>query len=348
MSYTVLNADLANDKEDILTFWKTNFPRWPQRKYTWFYKNNPYGPATCFILKQQKQNMVIGSTALFPRRVFIRGQYVMGGITGDFAIDKKHRILGPALKLQKTLIPAFEDDQYDFLYGYPNVHSQPVQKRAGFRILGSAVRMVKILKSYHYLIRFVKVPLLAKLLSVPVDAILNVFAKEHRYRISKDLQAETIKTFDNRFDKLWNKTVHNFSFIGERTSQFLKWRFVECPYNKYNIFTLKKKENDELLGYVVYYLAWNDAHIADFLAVDNTKMLDILLASFLKFSRRSGYQTVSIVYFGNKLFMRKFEEFNFSRRADERNIVVYVNSSASFADYVMDPNKWYFLEADND
>ncbi len=334
--------------DDILAFWKRNFPIWPEKKFTWFYKNNPCGRAACWIIKDTETDTVVGSTAIFPRKVFVKGECLLGGITGDFAVDTKHRILGPALQLQKAGISECNENQFDFLYGSPNEKSEPVQRRTGFKVIGSTYRMVKILRSNHYLKGHINLPTVAKLVSIAADLTLKVMSKESYYRRRKDFRFEVLSVFDKRFDDLWQKASSHYSIIGERTSKFLNWRFTQCPYKKYSIFAMIKKGSNEIIGYIVYYVVRHNVNIADLLVLDMNSYIDILFSEFLLFQRKEKHHSVSFIYFGNEHFVNKLKKYRFSVREANRNIVAYVNPSSPLYSYILDNNNWYLTEADND
>ena len=348
MSYSILKADLRKDKEDISQFWKNNFSNWPQGKYLWFYENNPYGPAECWIVKEAEKNMIVGSTAVFPRRFLLKGKFMIGGITGDFGMDRNYRILGPALQLQKATLPSQNETQFDFLYGYPNDRSEPVQRRAGFRIVGSTYRMIKLLRSNNYVKRRVNLPILTKLLSKPVDLILKVLSKESYLKRPKHFSVEELSVFDKRFDDLWKRTSGDHTVIGERTSEFLNWRFARCPYKRFRVFTLTKKGTGELLGYIVYYVKKNRAHIADIFALNISGYIDALLSEFFLSQRKKGYDAVSIIYLGNEDLVNKLKEYKFSIRDDNRKIVAYMDSTSPLSSFILEKKNWYLTEADND
>ncbi len=348
MSYSILKVNLEESKGDIINFWKRNFPTWPEKKFTWFYKNNPYGRAACWIIKESKADVVAGSTAIFPRKVFVKGECLLGGITGDFGVDTKYRILGPALQLQKAGISECNENQFDFLYGYPNEKSEPVQRRAGFKVIGSTYRMVKILRSNHYLKRHINLPIVAKLVSIAADLILKVLSKESYYKKRGGFRFEVLSIFDKRFDDLWQKASSHYSIIGERSSKFLNWRFTQCPYKKYSIFAMIKKGSNEIIGYIVYYVVRHNVNIADLLVADMNKYIDTLLSEFLLFQRANSVDTISIISFTNGGLMDKLKEYGFSIRDDVRNIVVHVPNNTPFSSYLLDRNNWYLTEGDND
>jgi len=131
----------------LVDFWQNIFPSWLGKNYTWFYLANPYGLAGGWVVKESKADKVIGSTAVFPREVFVNGKCLLAGIRGDFGVDPNYRSLGAALQLKKAEVGACSEKQFDFLYGYRNKKSEPVQRRAGFVVVGSTCRMVEVLKS---------------------------------------------------------------------------------------------------------------------------------------------------------------------------------------------------------
>ncbi len=348
MNYAILKVNLEENKGDIINFLKRNFPSWPEQKFDWFYENNPYGTAACWVFKDAKTDMVVGSTAIFPRKVLVNGELLMGGITGDFGVDRKYRIVGPALQLQKAGISECNENHFDFLYGYPNEKSEPVQRRAGFKVIGSTYRMVKILRSQDYLEKHITLPFVPKLLSKPIDLILKVLSKESYYKKRRGFRFEVLSVFDKRFDDLWQKASSHYSIIGERTSKFLNWRFTQCPYKRYSIFAMIRKETAEILGYIVYDNVGNNVNISDLLVLDMNSYIDALLSEFLLFQRKNQADTVSFILFGNECLVNKLKEYHFSVRDDVRNIVVHVPNNSPFSSYLLDKNKWYLMEGDND
>ena len=348
MSYSVEKADILKDKDRILKFWETNFPTWPSARIGWLYEKNIYGRAECWTIRNENANQALGAAAVFPRRFWLKGRYVMAGITGDFAVDKGHRVVGPALQLQRAVIGSCKKGKYEFLYGFPNSRSEPIQKRAGFQKVGSAARLVKVLKVDDHLARIVNRPLLLSLLSPITNMFLRIVAKETRFIISKRYSGEVISEIDSRFDDLWKKARNNFSIMGERTSEFLKWKFSHCPYRNHGIFILRRRDNHEVLGYVIYYINDSHVHIADFLFCDDCDTFDNLFSAFLKYLRKKKYHSVSVIYFGSREIEKKLKTFNFSKRDDARSIIFYLKPESHNGCDMSEKDNWFFLEADND
>jgi len=348
MKFSIIRSSLQEDKSNIINFWKKNFPKWPEEKFSWFYEKNPFGPAACWTIKDAKSSLVLGASAIFPRRFFINGRSLTGGITGDFGVNPKYRIVGPALQLQKAGISACNEGVFDFLYGYPNKKSEPVQRRAGFKKIGSTHRMVKILSSEYYLARRIKLPLFAKPASKLFDFVLKFSEKETYYKRKDSLSFELLSNFDQRFDNLWKKALNQYPIIGERTSEFLTWRFKQCNYKKYNIFAMMAKTTGDVVGYIIYYNVGNNVNIADLFVQEINRYIDALISEFLLFQRKNSVDTVSAILFGNEDLTKKLKEYRFSTRNDSRDIVLYVPPDSPYSSDLSDINKWYLMEGDND
>ena len=348
MGYSIQQADLKEDKQNIMDFWKKSFPAWPQHKYDWFYKDNISGHAKCWTVKNKENDAIVGFTAIFPRKFKFNGQPLMAGISGDFGVDRKHRVLGPALQLQKAVINVIESENFDFLYGTPNKKSEPVIRRVGFKIAGTMVRMVKVLKADTYLSRILKSNLLSTLATPFANLYLKLSSPENKIQLNRSITGETVQHFDQRFDQLWEKSEGNFKLIGQRDSEFLNWRFRDCPYRDYKIFTAVEAENNHLVGYIVYHTDGDTVHISDCLAEDNENFLDALIANFIKYTRKQKFHSISMRYLGSQQIKPSFEKFGFSERADKINVVAYSSSDSSIAELLLDAENWYFFEADND
>jgi hypothetical protein len=107
--YTIIEANANENKDDILPILKRNLNIASMQRYDWNYKNCPYGNARCWLAKCE--NSYVGSAAIFPRKIIIKGEPMYAGIAGDFAVDKNHRAYGPALKLQKEILSQLKNSQ---------------------------------------------------------------------------------------------------------------------------------------------------------------------------------------------------------------------------------------------
>ncbi len=348
MRYSVVQADLQENRDEIVGFWQNNFPAWPRAKYEWFYEGNPSGSALCFIMRDSESGRVVGATAIFPRRFLVMGRPRTGGISADLAMDGTHRTLGPALKLQRAALPPTDRSPVDFCYGYPNRNAEAVLKRLGYKVLGTNRRLVRVLKSRTFVDRRVTVPFTAAVIAGILDFSSRLFAKETRYRQPTGLQTEILAAFDERFDHLWQQASPRFSIIAERTMDVLNWRFTHCPYRDYRIFALSRKSTGEILGYVVYDIRANSLSVADLFVADMDNYLDVLLSEFLLAQRAADVDSLAVTYFGNETLVRTLKAFGFVERESGGNIVVHTTPDSELSSALLDDSNWYLMDGDND
>ena len=348
MAYTIIKADLEKDADRIIDFWSTNFPEWPAEKFDWYYRKNTAGIADCWLIVESASGTIIGTTTIFPRHFYSKGETLLGGIAGDFAVDKQHRTLGAALALQKALVDYCRSGRYDFVYGYPNDRSRPVQKRAGFQLLGPASRLVRVLRIEPYLARYISNKPLIRILAAGLGFGMSLFARESYVRSSASYRQELLEAPDSRFDDLFDRAKNNFGLIGVRTNNFLTWRFKDCPYRKYTFFTLCRKNDNSLIGYIVYYHHDGGIIIADLFFETPLLLKNALLPSFLKYLRTNKFINASMVFCGENFLLHALKQYHFFLRSADRYTVILPTSTESINDTTCDLNRWFFLEADND
>src|SRR5512139_1800473 len=115
--YSVIEADVQNNRDEILPILKENLGgSLREEKYLWNYNRCPFGAAHCWLARHEQSNTFIGTTALFPRVILVKGDPVYAAIAGDFAVDIHHRNLMAALTLQKEIQTKIHD-RFKFIYG---------------------------------------------------------------------------------------------------------------------------------------------------------------------------------------------------------------------------------------
>ena len=102
--YSIEKTDIRENKSSILKVLTLNLYKNYEQKFIWNYENNPYESTYCWVARKEDTPHIIGTVALFPRKYLIKGEVSCAYIVGDFAINKEHRVFGPAVPLQKMVI----------------------------------------------------------------------------------------------------------------------------------------------------------------------------------------------------------------------------------------------------
>lgn len=344
MAYVITHADLDKDQDLIVALWQRNFEGSPPGRYEWIYGNNPYGKPTTFLLKEVESDSIVGSYSLFPRRLMLNGRYVDSYICGDLVVDTKHRSLGPAITLIKAALKKSEDDNC-VLFGFPNHLSGPVLIMSGFKDISPRFSMTKIL-SVEYLLKRRMPAFLAKMLSYPLDCFLLF-----RYGLFRgsSYRFQVRKSFDEIFNEFNKEVINNYKMKGEINSDYLNWRFFQSPYENYLVYTMIDKSDNALKGFIVYSKKDNRASVADMaMASSDYSETDALFASFHRFLKKEGIDSISIDFAGDNVLMEKLIKNGFSVRAKELKTILYLPKDKK--DELSDIMKghWYLSAADND
>ncbi len=327
-TWRITQPNVCEAREPVLELWRRNLPDASLSRFRWLYES---GRAEAFLLGKPR---FIGSTGCLSRRFAIDGEVVEGGAAIDLNVDERQRSVGPALTLARAVTQTADQNGLTCLYGLPIPRAAAVLKRCGYRQIGTVSNWTKLLRSEFKLRDLLRSPLAAKLAAPFVDAAMRWKSPSGR-RLPTDVVAESPTEFDQRFDKLWQRSSRRFGVIGERTADFLRWRFTKCPDLEYEIFTLTRR--GELLGYVVWYRDEDSVCISDLLADESST--ELLLSEFTRLARQRRASAIRMSCFGPPEFYRQLQQAGFSRRQDSTAVLVRTSVATG---------EWYLTMADHD
>lgn len=349
MSYTVIKADLNKNKNDIRAIWERNYPGALEKKFEWIYESNPAGRSHVWLVRHEDSGEYVGATSLFPREFVINGKTYIAGIAGDLIVNKEHRSLGPAMMLQKAVLSAVKDGTFNFIYGFPNNASEPVFKRVGYQLLGERARLVKILKTAPRISRLPFGRYWGFLVSPVLDLILRLLSFETWHFNDKNFICEEVEDFDERFDLLWENRNFQWDIIGERKTDYLKWKFIQAPHGKNKIMVALDASRRNVKGYIVYRLVEQSLEIRDISFAPDKKASSALMVSFLRHARESGVNSVVIALLENNKVIGRMRHFGFVERKDGQNVFLfYSKETLSAYPFLQNRDNWLLLQSDDD
>jgi hypothetical protein len=349
--YEILRADPAKDRERILGVWQRNLhahaPEEHAVRYDWFLRN-PIEPPRFWLAT--KGDEVVGTAGLTPRWVNVEGTRRVATIAGDFAVDAGHRMLQPALSLQKAVL-ASVGDGVDMVYALPNHNAIKVFERQGYQKVGLLTRYVKVLRTGKFLKSATGWRAAMRSLSPVIDLGLRLRSPETWHRVGKGRTLQVVPGFDARFDDLWQRASGGAAaakVLGVRTGDFLRWRYTDCPLQKYVTMTLGEGAGGRLLGYMTWYSGDDlQVRVAD-LFVDPAApgAAEDLLTGLIRWARGSGAASISCESLGAKSLHDMLERFGFVSRECKAQLMVSAKAEVAPAPLVTDARNWYFLRGD--
>jgi hypothetical protein len=335
----------------VLRLWKDNMSD-PHignvlaERYQWLYDRNPAGPPTT-ILAQVEGRQSVGCGSVYPRRMQIAGVSLTAAVPADFAVDRKHRLGGAAVVIQRALVGA-PGEGLAFLFGFPNKSSFPVLQRVGYRPVAAAQGWVKPLRAAYKIRPHVRFEFLAAALALPVDCGLAAadFVRPRR----RSARAEVVDRADDRFDSLWQRAKGNHPLTGERTSRYLNWRYAEFTTARYRFFCFLDGATEELIGYIVFSMTDGKVSVIDLFAVDMGETAEQLLAGFARQMRRAGCDSIYIGFAGHPDFTDRLRRLGYyaSGNGDRKLVALSKNLTAEQESMVFNERSWHMFDGEMD
>jgi hypothetical protein len=273
VSYKAILADVENPvhREAILGLWERNLRLTCDDRYDWLYADNPAGCTITQLAVQEEQDRIVGCASIMRRDFVINGKVHPAGVAIDFAVDSDFRVFGPALLLQRTLVEQAWAQGLEFVVGFPNHAAQAVVKRVGYEPLGEKARFSQVIRSRSKL-REALPGVFPNWLVTAAGSVLDA-GLVLRNTLSGGSAFGKVLSIDDELDeswqRLWEKNTEKPGVWGDHGLNYLRWRYVHCPYRDYRFFQLSDKQG-ALLAYLVFSLKDDMALIEDFRFSDET------------------------------------------------------------------------------
>jgi hypothetical protein len=259
-------------RETITSLWDEYLPGTHHGRFNWMSRGNPAGKTIWLFAYSEKTGELAGTMSVMPRYMYCAGRHLKAGILGDFMVLKKFRAFGPGLMLPKYIAMNYRSLGFDLIYTLPNDDSRKILEKSGFNhqiMLKTLVRPIRVEK---YLSRYMP-PLPARILGSCIDIAMKPFSLFTYATGGTDVHRET--GVDSSFDELWNTIrAEQTAVIGDRSSAYLRWRFLENPQLDFKMLCLRKEK--KLLGYLFYIINSDDLEIFDITAATRWSGLKLL------------------------------------------------------------------------
>ncbi|MFH2066616.1 MAG: hypothetical protein ABIK15_15565 [Pseudomonadota bacterium] len=350
MSYKIIDMELDKHREAIEVLWKQNLARFFDTRFRWLYEENPAGQARTLLAKHEETESIVGSSTIYPHNIFLNGSKILIGTAVDFIVEKNHRVFGPAMKLQKSNTDFITIRDAEFISVFPNQPSKGPFKRAGYQVLANTGYFQKILKTRKKLNKIFKSKVISYFFSVFLDNALMIYDFFKSIWLSRSYSAVILDESDERFDNLFEQAKKNYTIIGDKSSEYLNWRYAKCEGYPYRFFCLFDKSNSVLKGFVVYYIEDGIVRIVDMLTAKIDRDIDHLLLKFSDEMRRQNVQSITLLFLGNKAFLKRIKSIQFVGKETDRFCMIYCDKDfpKEKKEILFNSNHWYLFDGEVD
>lgn len=328
MKYEVIQADYSEHRDAILKLWHANLPSLTVSRFEWFYEENPNGTPHTWLVQEVGSGEFVGCCSIFPRFFVIDDERRKAGIASDFAINRDHRVLGPAIKLQRAVAKDYEDLGYDFILGWPNRLSTPVFKRLGYQKLGASLRLARPFSIRGKAFCCTRNSLFGGLFCKVADMVLFLttrllvlfYATRYSYHNVTSEESNILETLTD--DGGYTRPVCS--------ADFAKWRYLSNPSEQSGLLLIRNKKNGQIAGQCAFSIddVNNVMDILDIVVTDGKKYKSVMVV-LLKFALQKKIKSVSITFFGFGPIVNIFRGLGFVSRQEDRSLYFYLSPERS-------------------
>lgn len=297
MGITVRQADLDADRDRLISSLREHLnPKTDTKRFSWFYEQNPQGPAKVWIAVDEDSGLLVGSSAALPRHFFVDGERRLGCVFMDSWVHPSYRFLGPAVRLQKACMDSVYRGEFAVGYDYPRQSMTAIYRRLRTPVTDELVTYRKVLRTDRFLLKRVRPAGLARALSAAANPLLAL--TDLRVSVPRGVEVESgLTRCDSEFDDLAARTAHLFAVQVARTAEYLNWRFHDHFHHHYEF--IGARSEGRLVGFFVLLddEAASQLNIVDFLVEPQARFWDALLATAVSLgrARRRSVLTVSML-----------------------------------------------------
>lgn len=348
MAYSVREADIRKDKDTLLNILRSNRERqeFPyEKRHDWLYFNNPYGLATAWIIWDDKNEYPAGFTAVYPRKMLLKGTEYTCWNCGDFSIEKKYRALGVAIQLRKEAKRHVDEGHIPFLYAHPNNQMVHIHLRVQHKEIAHMKRYVLPIRVSNYL----KGHQFGKVAGLALDPLVAgmIKFKFHKRGEYENLPQEKME-FNEQYRVLTEEINAVYPVLGLRDENYLTWKFKDHPIYNYELFNYYEK--GKLVGYILYYEKSQTLNMTEFVCIPDRRVQQHLLSTFINFCVRTKTNVcrISTVTQEYNPVIPVLKHNGFRFRDDATSSVIAYSADPQLKTVVEDGRKWFMNVGDRD
>jgi hypothetical protein len=222
------------------------------------------------------------------------------------------------------------------LFGFPNEKFYPITLKIGWKGLGRMENYVKLLsveilpeKFRQYFPRFIR---------VGFDGLLHLYDRILSFCCGHDYSLQETVTFEGVEEATFSYWDANRT---NRSPDYLNWRYVQKPENRYRIYCLEKARKK--MCWIVSNDRDNESHILDIIPVQQDAIMPALLL-FSMAMREEGKECVRLCCYGQ--IGKHAAKAGFIYREKTQQIIFY--EMDNHGPFNVDRNHWHFMHGDFD
>ena len=345
MGISIRTANLKRDRPQLVGFLQEFLAHQSNEdRFDWLYLENPHGLARAWTAIDETNGALVGVAAAFPRRVCAAENTMLGYVLGDFCVHPGFRSLGPALQLQRACLEMIESALPPLGYDFPSNTMVAVYRRLGVGPRESMLRLAKPLRVDRQIASRVKSRLVARGLRELGNRALNWRSARPSARPSEEIALHD-GACGEEFTILAAHLRNRDQLSVERTAEYLNWRFLGHPFQKFEILAARHK--NVLAAYLIFAHAGEDARIVDLRGMQDPELVRNLVLQAVETLRKRGVMTVSVSILAWHSYVKLFENLGFRRR-ESCPVVLFPTVRPSPGTGTNHADRWFLMDGDRE
>ena len=332
----VREVDLTSEMPTLVDVFNRGFNvMFSEDRFEWLYRRNPDGRATAWFVLDGRSGEVAGCTAVFPRRIQVRGQTkpVVAWNCGDFCIMPRYRVGGAAIKLRQAARDGIDAGERPFLYAHPNSRMLQIHLRVGHQPLGQMIRLARPT-------RVGSDALVGRLGDIGLRAAR--LDRLHGRRDEYEVEAGIVP---HELDELYERVRSGLGTALVRDVRYLRWRFAECPLQEY--FFLLARRRSRLTGYLVFCLTEAQLLVKDWVGID-PRAVRSLFSAAIDQAIRVDVRAAAVTLLETHRDLPLIRRLGFITRPETYSSITYASQHLPWRADVMSADAWYMTVGDRD
>ena len=311
-------------------------------RWDWQYRLNPNVPAAGpLIWVAREGGTIVGQYACMPVRLNVNSAEVDAtwGMDVMVAPERQRQGLGDVLfrtwdrNVGASLGLGLSESSYRLFQKlqWPDVGPAPcLVKPLGPRALGRASWPVPVNRFVSY-ITLPWIRLVSR--SRPLEGTVR-----------------TVRQFDDRFTRLWERVRDKFAFAVRRDAAYLNWKYIQPPHVRYSVGVLER--GSEVAGYVVYRHVVEPRGrvtlLVDFFADPDDQSAVLTLLRWIDREARAADSDKIRTFSMHDTFRKHLRKSGYYSVKSTMELVAKINAIDVPASYYKDTSRWHVTLGDSD
>lgn len=335
MSLVVKEVDLASDLPTLSALFNRGFNvALPPDRFEWLYRRNPDGRATAWFVVDERSDDLAGCTAVFPRRIQVRGQSraTIAWNCGDFCIMPRYRAGAAAIKLRRAARDGVDAGASPFLYAHPNDRMLQIHLRVGHQPLGRMIRLARPTRATGT----------GPLHTIATSALRLARPERLLPRDEHEIEGQTLPS---ELDELFERLRSSLGTALVRDVTYLKWRFLDCPLSEYRFVIARR--GSQLTGYLAFCFVRGQLTVRDWLGIDS-RAVRTLFGAAVEQACLAEASSASVTLLETHRHVPLIRALGFSTRPETSTSITYAPETLPWRAAVTSPQAWYMTVGDRD